>query len=170
MMLFQPAPNSILSHWYHLIEGFQASTQAFYTAIEQGVQARQIPKTKMSRINWRETRLFSAKREYLRVHRHDLVFDICAAPFGTGFFVSWWLGELESGWRAILAKIPLIGGLLARVAHRPFTYYTLDTAFMFQESVHNAVLEVLDAHLSSNGLRALPEAERKPVMKDFFKK
>ena len=25
--------------------------------------------------------------------RAKLVFDTCAAPFGTGFFVSWWLGR-----------------------------------------------------------------------------
>ena len=32
----------------------------------------------------------SAKREYLRMQRGKYAFDICAAPFGNGFFVSWW--------------------------------------------------------------------------------
>ena len=39
------------------------------------------------------SRLASANRQYLRMHRGKHAFDICAAPFGNGFFVSWWLTE-----------------------------------------------------------------------------
>jgi hypothetical protein len=38
--------------------------------------------------------LLSTNREYLRLTRERLVFDICAAPFGTGFFFSSRLGEI----------------------------------------------------------------------------
>jgi hypothetical protein len=30
----------ILSHWYHLIEGLQVSSKAFYTAVEQAIDRR----------------------------------------------------------------------------------------------------------------------------------
>ena len=36
----------------------------------------------------------SGKRTYLRVSREGLNFDICAAPFGTGYFFSWWLAKI----------------------------------------------------------------------------
>ena len=44
-------------------------------------------------MDWHEGGVLSAKREYLRVTRQKLAFDLCAAPFGTGFFFSWWVGE-----------------------------------------------------------------------------
>ncbi len=39
-------------------------------------------------------RPLSGKRIYLRVSREGLNFDICAAPFGTGYFFSWWLARI----------------------------------------------------------------------------
>ena len=33
----------ILSHWYHLTEGLQFSSKAFYTAVEQAVERRKLP-------------------------------------------------------------------------------------------------------------------------------
>jgi hypothetical protein len=38
---------------------------------------------------------------------------------------------------------------------------------MFQEAVHNAVLEVVDGMTASKGIRALTESQRKPIMKRF---
>jgi hypothetical protein len=39
---------------------------------------------------------------------------------------------------------------------------------MFQESVHNAVLEVIDGMTAAKGLRLLAGDERKPVMHKFY--
>lgn len=41
---------------------------------------------------------------------------------------------------------------------------------MFQTSVRQAVIEVVDQVTSAKGIRALTELERKPVMRDFFKR
>ena len=62
--------------------------------------------------------------------------------------------------------MPLVGTIYERV-FAPETYYALDTALMFQEAVHNAVLEVIDGMISAKGLRALSEVERKPILKVF---
>ncbi len=35
-------------------------------------------------------------RIYQRIGRKKLVFDVCGAPFGKGFFVSWWMGPLPN--------------------------------------------------------------------------
>ena len=41
---------------------------------------------------------------------------------------------------------------------------------MFQKAVHNAVLEVIDEMTTANGLRALGESERKPIMREFYQR
>jgi hypothetical protein len=87
---------NVISHWHHPIENFQASTMEFYAAVETALQPRQIPDYTVSRIDWREGGVLTARREYLRIKRGKLAFDICAAPFGTGFFFSWWLAELPT--------------------------------------------------------------------------
>jgi hypothetical protein len=50
----------------------------------------------------------SAKREYLQVGREKLIFDICGAPFGTGFFVSWWLAEAKTNRNPLLKIFAVI--------------------------------------------------------------
>ncbi len=87
------ARTEILSHWCKLIENLQTSSLDFYAAIEQAIKRREVPDTTSSRVEYQEGGIFSAKREYLRVERKNLAFDICGAPFGTGFFVSSWLGK-----------------------------------------------------------------------------
>ena len=86
--------SNVISHWHHPIENFQTSPMEFFASIEQALQPRQIPDYAVSRIDWREGGVLTARREYLRVQRGKLAFDICAAPFGTGFFFSSWLTEL----------------------------------------------------------------------------
>ena len=157
------------AHWYHLVEGLQESSQQFYASLEQSVLKRQIKGVKNSRIEYREGGIFSGKREYLRVRWKEYIFDICAAPFGNGFFVSWWLGETPGALKALLFAIPFLGPLLART-FKPMTYYQLDSTLMFQESIHLAVLEVVDQIMKVGGLRSLSESERKPVLQDLFKK
>ncbi len=152
----------IISHWYRLIEGLQTSPKDFYASVEHAIVRRQVPDAKSSRVDWREGGLLSAKREYLRVQRREYIFDICGAPFGTGFFVSWWLGEPQGCFQAL----PIVGPFFARRA----TYYRIDTALMFQSAVHDAVLEVVDELTSAKGLRALSELERKPILREFFQR
>lgn len=45
------------------------------------------------------------------------------------------------------------------------TYYSLDTAQMFQAAVHVAVLEVVDGITKATGSRSLTELERKPLLR-----
>jgi hypothetical protein len=166
------AATSILSHWNHMVPGMQQSSAEFYGAIDEHLKSQGLDDTKTERVNIAEGGILSAKREYLQVRRKEHVFHICAAPFGSGFFVSWWLGEVESGLWAMLSGIPYIGfifRLLASVA-KPTTYYRIDTAMMFQSATHGAVLATLDAVTSAKGMRALSESERKPITRDFFSK
>jgi hypothetical protein len=159
-------PTYLIAHWYQLLDGLGASPLEFYAAVESALERRSIPDRTLRRVNWREGGVFSARREYLRVKRSELLFDICGAPFGRGFFISWWLGE--RGFWKMLAELPWIGGFV-RIVVRQDTYYKIDTALMFQEAVHGAVLEVLDDMTDAKGLRRLSDLERKPILRDFYR-
>ena len=87
---------NVISHWHHPIANFQTSPMEFYAAVEQALVPKQIPDYSVSRIDWREGGVLTARREYLRVQRGKVAFDICAAPFGTSFFFSSWLAELPT--------------------------------------------------------------------------
>lgn len=211
----------ILGHWICSIERLEASPMQFYASIEEAITSRNIPAINYCRTDWREAGLFSAYREYLRVIRERHVFDICGAPYGTGFFVSWWFGEMRpspvgptlaaigagfgfysfavylfgSGtgllvtvggfifvflfiglllkqqpgeyWTGYALVIPIVGFLLDRLFLPP-TYYRIDSAIMFRESIRQSVNEVIDGMTKAKGLRGLSEDEKKPVLKEFF--
>ena len=163
---------SIISHWNHMTGGITQSSNEFYGEVERGLAVHNLKDAKLERVNMSEGGIFSSKREYLQVRRGDLVFHVCAAPFGNGFFISWWLGEIESGLLAALAEIPYLGGIvgLFRNVTKPRTYYKVDTALMFQAVTHDAVLGALDAVINAKGVRALSETERTPVMRDLFRR
>ena len=90
----------VFAHWHKLVPDFQTSPQEFYTALEAAVRKRKIPELSTSRIKYHESGVVSALRIYLRIQRKRLAFDVCAAPFGTGFFFSWWLTEPKKSYKA----------------------------------------------------------------------
>lgn len=159
--------SEVISHWNTLIENFNTSPLQFYSAVSEAITRRAVPDAELERINWLEGGLLSAKREYLRITRDEYFFDICAAPFGTGFFVSWWLTMRAPGCLLTMcAGIPVLRTVAWLLAPQ-FTHYKVDTALMFQAATHAAVLEVIDSITASQGIRMLPEAERKPLLREF---
>ncbi|MGB7547461.1 MAG: hypothetical protein WBM14_06920 [Terracidiphilus sp.] len=102
---------TVISHWHHPIKDFHTSTMEFYAAVEQALKPHEIPDYSVSRIDWREGGVLTARREYLRIKRGKLAFDLCAAPFGTDFFFSWWLAELPPTQLLLWAILILIAGL-----------------------------------------------------------
>ncbi len=108
-----------LGHWSTLVEGLQASPRECYAAIEAAIKRREVPETVASHITYKEASFLSADRIYLRVTRKMLAFDICAAPFGNGFFFSWWLSRAQPsnalGCLALFLMLG-VGGWLLRLA------------------------------------------------------
>lgn len=208
-----PGSRQVMGHWHTLIEGFATSSLDFYELVEAGIARRKIPNLTVSEVEWKESGLGSGMRVYLRVSREGLNFDICAAPFGTGYFFSWWLAVIprilldfavlfgiaiagficlaiasrqgcsgiftapimffglffgagllvrygDLGWEPTVLSMP-ITGLLYGFFFRPATYFNEDTALMFRESVHHAVVEAIDQVTSAQGLRGLSEEARK---------
>lgn len=93
---FKAKTAEVLSHWYSLVPNFNTSTQEFYQAVERELTERKVPGLEMTRVEFSEGGLLSDKREYLRMSRERLVFDICAAPFGTAYFFSCRFAEIPA--------------------------------------------------------------------------
>lgn len=216
---------SVISNWHTLFEDFSTSTQDFYASVEAAVRVRNLPDIEVSRVLWSEGGIGSAQREYLRVRRKRIAFDICSAPYGGGHFFSWWLARVppkfgafitiaillaalvvagiastilvlvmpEDGCAAGLGRMfvpifvyPVILFLLGYLVQEgllgdeewvmslpvlgflyifffnPLTYYRLDTAMMFRDSVRNAVNEVINELREEKGLRLLGDEDFRP--------
>jgi hypothetical protein len=91
----------VLTHWYTPVDNFEFPTADFYSIVEKELTARKVPGLEISRVEFSEGGMLSAKRDYLRLKRERLVFDICAAPFGTGYFFSFRFVELPLGIKPI---------------------------------------------------------------------
>ncbi len=225
----------VLGHWHTTFEGFSTSALDFYELVKAGIVRREIPDLKISEVTWKESGLGSGKRVYLRVSREGLNFDVCAAPFGTGYFFSWWLAVIprvlldlivlacivglavfslgagsvlvlsgisfaargvefgnslipmgmgltpvlffgvifglgffiryrETGLEPTVLSMP-VTGFLYGFFFRPATYFNEDTALMFREAIHQAVLEAIDQVTTAQGIRGLSEEARKVTFK-----
>jgi hypothetical protein len=142
-------------HWSHSFDGIQFSSNDFYNAVVEGITRRQIPDVEFSRVNYTESGFFSDDREYLHIVRGEYIIDICAAPFGTCFFVSSWLVQKPSFLTKLLRKVKALAPFVERK-----TYYQIDTEGMFQGAVHASVLEAIDYMTTTKGVRALSESQR----------
>lgn len=88
-------PSHVLRHWYAYVEDFSTSPREFYAAIEAEIFRRELPKVELTYLNRSEGSLLaSPRRLYLRLRQADTLFDLCAAPFGSGFFFSFRVSAL----------------------------------------------------------------------------
>jgi hypothetical protein len=85
-----PGSVEVISHWHHSLEDFNTPALDFYRSVEETLKAKEAP-TRVERVDWKESGVLSARREYLRISYSRFSFDLCAAPFGKDFFFSWWL-------------------------------------------------------------------------------
>lgn len=148
----------LLAHWYNRFDEFSFSTQAFYERLSEELHRRNMPDAKLSRVAYPEGGLLSANRDYYRVGRGKHSFVLCAAPFGIDFFVSWWLLETPGCLAGCITPIFPLLGLFARKT----TFYEEDTAIIFRDVVHQAVLNTIDGIFKSQE-KKVPEFDRKPV-------
>ncbi len=68
--------------------------------------ARRLQQLKTSRVEYHEGEVLSDKRIYLRLARERYSFDVCAAPFGEGYFFSLRFVQVpRGGWFKIFAAL-----------------------------------------------------------------
>jgi hypothetical protein len=96
MFGFKRNKADVLDHWIGFADNFQTSALEFYAAIEEQLKLRKVPGLEMNRVEFAEGGALSGKRTYLRMLRERLVFDVCAAPFGTSYFFSCRFAEIPA--------------------------------------------------------------------------
>lgn len=154
--VFTKRPIDIRSNWQSYLDGYTFSGEDFYNRVKVNIQIR--------KLNYdfdyellHQKGFASDTRKYLRISMDEFVFYICAAEYGTGFFVSWWLGIKEE---RLIERVPILNTFLGR-NRKNKSLYQLDTEIMFRTAIHRAVTEAIDEVLSEKGKR-LTELERNP--------
>jgi len=168
-LIFQGVVKTAHSNWSTLLDGCNYSSQEFYRRLKEELQSQGIKNVQAYTVSLREGGLLSSSRLYLRLEWKEYQYDICASPFGKGFFISWWLLYNHSLWKILIAKIPYVGKWLDRMWF-PMTYYKVDIASMFMTYCQSSVLKVIDDISKEKGMRSLSEDQRKPMLKDMFKR
>lgn len=168
-LLLSRGKPTLEGHWNTMIDNFSYSTHEFYEQLTTELQSHGINDLRIMTVQLSTGNIFSGKRLYLRVKWKDYTYDCCCALYGNGTFVSWWLLKNRFGLESLLASIPLIGTYLAQLFY-PITYYKIDTGSMFMTYAQNSVLSVIDNITKDQGVRSLTEAERKPILRDVFKR
>lgn len=155
---------NVLSHWHHRFDEIPFSPQDFYTGVKDALKAKEMNHVSLYTVVYREGGLLSPNREYLRVHYKNFLYDICAAPFAKGFFVSWWLGETGNAFRDFFLNLPVVGKFFER---RKKTFFELDTEVMFKEMVTSCVKETIEQLTKNKGIRQLSESDWKEYIKAY---
>lgn len=97
----------------------------------------------------------------IRIFGMFLGFPLFFIGYPIAFWVFVQVMKENEGWDDPIVNIPYLGPIYERI-FRPTTYYSIDTMLMFQQSVHNAVLEAVEATISTSCLRPLTPAQREP--------
>ena len=151
-------PNLALKNLYHHFADLQIPPKEVYEQIIAEVKKREMPGVSFAYEQYWEAGIFSSRREFLCISYKKFVLDVCCHKFGTGYYISWWLGKEDPG---IFSRIPILNSLLGLNPNYQ-SYYQLDTATMFQSGVHYAIMSIIDEITSAKGLRQLSEFERQP--------
>lgn len=141
--------------WQHFFDGMEFSSQDFYNQVAAAIRSRRV-NVSFGKESFIQSHIFSARREYLKVTKAEYVFFICAAPFGTGMFVSEWLCIRTE---TKLNKIPILSKLAGKDRGNK-TFYQMDTEAMYRSAIHTALMSVIDDISNSKGVRLLNDFER----------
>jgi hypothetical protein len=150
--------SNVLSHWSHFFKSFALSTNVFYEELEKTMKAHEMPNAVISKTQHKEGGMLSAAREYLRIKHGDIVFDVCASPFGNDFFISWWLYESAGAMRTMLRNTKVGDFMNERASKR--TFYQIDEEDMFRSCVHDCILETITKVTEGKGFLQLTDAEK----------
>jgi hypothetical protein len=80
--------SQLLSYWCDLYPDLVYSPKELYALVAKNLEALRVPGLESDYVMMRESGAFSSERLYFQLRRERLVFEVCGAPFGTGFFVS----------------------------------------------------------------------------------
>lgn len=156
----------VFQHWYVLLPDFESSTNAYYKAVEADLERRKVPDLEIASILFPEGGFISARREYLRLQRERLVFDLCSAPFGTSWFFSCRFAEIPFRlriWELLVVLVILFTGYLMYASVFGFIWGGIVCAMTM-----GAVILLADT-MATSGRRSLDHTIlRIPVLGSIF--
>ncbi len=85
---FKRTKSVVQAHWYAPMLDYETDAAEFYAAIKAEVGSREFPGVEVSHITFKEGGLLSSAREYLRIRRERLLFDVGCGPFGKCWYYS----------------------------------------------------------------------------------
>ena len=150
--------NKVLSHWSHFFRAFSMSSDDFYKELESTLKDHEMPNAIIERTRHKEGGMLSAAREYLRIKHSDIVFDVCAAPFGKDFFISWWLYGTVGTMQNMLKNTRVGTYLQTRAEKR--TFFQVDEEDMFRSCVHECILETITKVTEGKAILQLSDAQK----------
>ncbi len=157
--MFTPIPTAIIEDVCEPFDGIQLSSKEIYAHLEIEIKKKDLPNRTLSRVSLSEGGVLSHNREYLRVARKEIAFDICVAPFGTHCFISYRLGEYEAMWRQYFSRIPILKLLVAKIPKQQ-TYFQADAERMFRYAVTQTLTETIAKIKLEKGIRGMVEIKR----------
>lgn len=128
-------------YWQMYFDDFAYSSQTFYFDVVEAIRRKEMPGVAVSQIKRYQSNILSPFREYLVIQRERHIFEVCAAPFGKGFFISSREGAQPGLRHTIILSIPIIGGYLAYLIYKK-SFYQIDSQNMFASAVHHTVIEI----------------------------
>lgn len=158
-----------LSRWNVLIHGLHYSSKEYYDKLELVLKTENVEGLKFTTKNLSTGGILSSRRLYAHISYDGFVYEVCAAPFGNSFFISYWMSGADNKLKNGIARIPLFGKHVVNIFF-PETYYRVDTCNMFHTLLHDTIIALTDEIAEKNDAQKLSENQKIPVMKDIFKR
>lgn len=159
----------LLNRWNVLIHGLHYSSKDYYQKLENILKKENVTGLEITTKNISTGGILSSKRLYAHISYDGFVYEVCAAPFGNSFFVSYWMSGADSKLKNALARIPLLGKRIVNIFY-PETYYRADTSAMFHTLLHETIIALTDEIAEEHNAERLSDNQKIPVMKDIFKR
>ncbi len=149
-------PATIVDRWQTFLDGQSIGAHDFYSTVKAGLLERQITKVSVKEQTFLESHIASAKRLYLRISQNEYDYYVCAAPYGTGTFISSWLCVKDE---QLVNRLPVVSKLMGK-DRKNKTFYQRDTEAMFRLAVHTTVISAVDNLSEEHGQRGLTDLQK----------
>lgn len=157
----------VINHWNVFIPHFSYSSKSFYQQLTESLLSHGVDDISYTTKNIATANMIGQRRIYLRVTWKGYTYDVCAAPFGDGYFFSYWGQREPHKLKFALSKIPWIGFWLSEMIF-PVTYYSIDNDTMFHTLFHECTLDLVNTITKEKNLPPLAPEQTQPNIKDLF--
>jgi hypothetical protein len=156
------------AHWHQTFDGIQLSAEEFYKTVSDAIALRELPGVSVKSTSHPNASLYSGifkpNQKCLHIKMNTQLFILCAAPYGTAYYVSWWQGEPVSFLKDFFTRLPFIGRAIAALtSYRSF--HDIEVTEVFLDIVQKCILDTLDDMLEEKGTKPISGTSRQiPIL------